>query len=630
MAEKIIGIDLGTSNSAAAVMQGGKPTLVPAAEGTTVAGKAFPSVVAFSKDGELLVGEPARRQAVTNPDNTIREAKRKMGEDFVFKIQGKEYKPQQISAFILQKIKRDAEAFTGDTINKAVITVPAYFNDNQRQATKDAGTIAGLDVVRIINEPTSAALAFGLDKNKEDMKILVFDLGGGTLDVTIMEMGGGVFEVMSTSGDTKLGGVDMDVAITDYVIDEFRKKEGIDLSSDSQAKERVRADSEKAKIELSTVMETEINIPFIAPGKNLEVKLTRAKLEDLVASIVQRCKPSVDKALEDAKLSTSDITKIVLIGGPTRMPIVKKFVNDTIGKEPEGGVDPMEAVAFGAAIQAGIISGDVTSDIVLLDVTPLTLGIETLGGVREPIIERNTTIPTSKDKTFTTAADNQTAVTINVVQGERPMVVDNVSLGTFNLTDIPPAPRGVPQINVKFDIDANGIVNVTAKDMGTGKDQKMTIQSTTSMSEDEIKKMQEDATSHAEEDKKKKEVVDIKNEAESFIYTTEKLVNQTLKDKIPQEKGIKITDAIKELKDSLSQDTEQIKPKLEALKAIVNEVTTELYKNASPPPGEKSGEQQSGEQKSYANEEKSDSNEEKSDSNEQKSDSNSEQKSEKT
>jgi len=648
MAEKIIGIDLGTSNSAAAVMQGGKPTLVPAAEGTTVAGKAFPSVVAFSKDGELLVGEPARRQAVTNPDNTIREAKRKMGEDFVFKIQGKEYKPQQISAFILQKIKRDAEAFTGDTINKAVITVPAYFNDNQRQATKDAGTIAGLDVVRIINEPTSAALAFGLDKNKEDMKILVFDLGGGTLDVTIMEMGGGVFEVMSTSGDTKLGGVDMDVAITDYVIDEFRKKEGIDLSSDSQAKERVRADSEKAKIELSTVMETEINIPFIAPGKNLEVKLTRAKLEDLVASIVQRCKPSVDKALEDAKLSTSDITKIVLIGGPTRMPIVKKFVNDTIGKEPEGGVDPMEAVAFGAAIQAGIISGDVTSDIVLLDVTPLTLGIETLGGVREPIIERNTTIPTSKDKTFTTAADSQTAVTINVVQGERPMVVDNVSLGTFNLTDIPPAPRGVPQINVKFDIDANGIVNVTAKDMGTGKDQKMTIQSTTSMSEDEIKKMQEDATSHAEEDKKKKEVVDIKNEAESFIYTTEKLVNQTLKDKIPQEKGIKITDAIKELKDSLSQDTEQIKPKLEALKAIVNEVTTELYKNASPPPGEKSGEQQSGEQQSgeqqsgeqqsgeqqsgeqQSGEQQSYANEEKSDSNEQKSDSNSEQKSEKT
>ena len=453
MAEKIIGIDLGTSNSAASVMQGGKPTLIPAAEGTTVAGKAFPSVVAFSKDGELLVGEPARRQAVTNPDNTIREAKRKMGEDFLYKIQGKEYKPQQISAFILQKIKRDAEAFTGDTINKAVITVPAYFNDNQRQATKDAGTIAGLEVVRIINEPTAASLAFGIDKSKEDMKILVFDFGGGTLDVTIMEMGGGVFEVMSTSGDTKLGGADMDQALIDYVIDEFRKKEGIDLSSDSTAVTRIKEGAEKAKIELSTVMETEVNLPFIAQdpsgAKNLEVKITRAKLEDLVNPIVQRCKSSIDKALEDAKLSASDITKIVLIGGPTRMPIVKKFVSDTVGKEAESGVDPMEAVAFGAAVQAGIIAGDVTSDIVLLDVTPLTLGIETLGGVREPIIERNTTIPTSKDKTFTTAADSQTAVTINVVQGERPMVADNVSLGSFNLTDIPPAPRGVPQINVK-------------------------------------------------------------------------------------------------------------------------------------------------------------------------------------
>ena len=642
MTEKIIGIDLGTRNSAASVMQGGKPTIIPASEGMTVSGKAFPSVVAMGKDGHLIVGASAEKQAIVNPENTIREAKRKMGEDFIFKMAGKEYKPQQISAFILQKIKRDSEAFIGEKINKAVITVPAYFNDNQRQATKDAGTIAGLDVVRIINEPTAASLAFGLDKSKEDMKILVFDLGGGTLDVTIMEMGGGVFEVMSTSGDTKLGGADMDVILTDYVIDEFRKKEGIDLSSDPQAKERVRDASEKAKIELSTVMETEVNLPFIAQdpsgAKNLEVKITRAKLEDLVNSIVQRCKPSIDKAIEDAKLSTSDITKIVLVGGPTRMPIVKKFVSDTLGKEAESGIDPMEAVAFGAAVQAGIIAGDVESDIVLLDVTPLTLGIETLGGVREPIIERNTTIPTSKDKTFTTAADSQTAVTINVVQGERPMVADNVSLGTFNLTDIPPAPRGVPQINVKFDIDANGILNVTAKDMGTGKDAKITIQSTTKMSDDEIKKMQEDAEGHAEEDKKKKEAVDIKNEAESFIYTTEKLVNQDLKDKISQEKGIQITDAIKELKDVLSQDIEQIKPKLEALKAIVNEVTTELYKNASPPPGEQSGEQQSGEQQSgeqqsgeqqsYANEEKSDSNEQKSDSNsEQKSDSNSEQKS---
>jgi len=640
MAEKIIGIDLGTSNSAASVMQGGKPTLIPAAEGTTVAGKAFPSVVAFSKDGELLVGEPARRQAVTNPDNTIREAKRKMGEDFLYKIQGKEYKPQQISAFILQKIKRDAEAFTGDKISKAVITVPAYFNDNQRQATKDAGTIAGLEVVRIINEPTAASLAFGLDKSKEDMKILVFDFGGGTLDVTIMEMGGGVFEVMSTSGDTKLGGADMDQAIIDYVIDEFRKKEGIDLSNDSTAVARIKEAGEKAKIELSTVMETDVNLPFIAQhssgAKNLEVKITRAKLDDLVSPIVQRCKSSVDKALEDAKLSTSDITKIVLIGGPTRMPIVKKFISNALGKEGESGVDPMEAVAFGAAVQAGIIAGDVTSDIVLLDVTPLTLGIETLGGVREPIIERNTTIPTSKDKTFTTAADSQTAVTINVVQGERPMVADNVSLGSFNLTDVPPAPRGVPQINVKFDIDANGILNVTAKDMGTGKDAKITIQSTTKMSEDEIKKMQADAENFAEEDKKKKESVDIKNEAESFIYTTEKLVNQDLKDKIPQEKGIQITDAIKELKDSLSQDPEQIKQKLEALKTIVNEITTELYKNVSPPPGEQPSDdskQPSDDSKQPSDDSKqpSDDSKQPSDDSKQPSDdSNSEQKSENT
>ena len=628
MAEKIIGIDLGTSNSAAAVIQGGKPTLIPAAEGTTVAGKAFPSIVAFSKDGDLLVGEPARRQAVTNPDNTIREAKRKMGTEFMYKIQGKEYKPQQISAFILQKIKRDAEAFTGDTINKAVITVPAYFNDNQRQATKDAGTIAGLEVVRIINEPTAASLAFGLDKNKEDMKILVFDLGGGTLDVTIMEMGGGVFEVMSTSGDTQLGGVDMDQAIKDYVIDEFRKKEGIDLSTNAQAAERVRESSEKAKIELSTVMETEINLPFIAQdssgAKNLEVKLTRAKLDDLIHSIVQRCKPSIEKAIEDAKISISDITKIVLVGGPTRMPIVRKFVSDTV-KSAESGVDPMEAVAFGAAVQAGIIAGDVTSDIVLLDVTPLTLGIETLGGVREPIIERNTTIPTSKDKTFTTAADSQTAVTINVVQGERPMVVDNVSLGSFNLTEIPPAPRGVPQINVKFDIDANGIINVTAKDLGTGKDAKITIESASKMSEADVEKMKTDAEKFAEEDKKKKEQVDVKNEAESFIYTTEKLVSQDLKDKIPQEKGIKITDAIKDLKESLTQGSEQIKPKLDALKAIVNEVTTELYKNATPPPG---AEQQSNQEQDNSSDQPTDEQKSNSEDNKEKAEPNSDQKSE--
>ena len=596
---KIIGIDLGTSNSASAVVMGGKPTLIPAAEGTTIGGKAFPSYVAFSKDGELIVGEPARRQAITNTENTIMAAKRKMGSDHVYKIQGKEYKPQQISAFILQKIKKDSEAFLGEKIEKAVITVPAYFNDNQRQATKDAGTIAGLEVVRIINEPTAASLAFGLDKSKEDMKILVFDFGGGTLDVTIMEMGGGVFEVMSTSGDTQLGGTDMDKAIIDYIIDDFRKKTGIDLTKDSTAVSRIREAAEKAKIELSTVMETDINLPFISHDQssgtqNLEMKLTRAKIEELINPIVERCKPSITKAFEDAKLSSTDISKIVLIGGPTRIPLVKKFVGSVIGKEPESGVDPMEAVAMGAAIQAGIIAGDVTSDIVLLDVTPLTLGIETLGGVREPLIERNTTIPTSKNKVFTTAADNQTAVTIHVVQGERPMAADNVSLGSFNLTDLPPAPRGIPQIDVKFDIDANGILNVTATDLGTKKDAKITIEAGTKLSKDEIEKLKQDAEKFAEEDKKKKEGIDLKNEAESYIYTTEKLVTQDLKDKISQEKGIKITDAIRELKEIINKDVTQIKEKLDALKSIVNEVTTELYKNVSPPPG--AGQQSGGEQ----------------------------------
>lgn len=587
---KIIGIDLGTSNSAAAVMMGGKPTLIPAAEGTTVGGKAFPSIVAFTKDEQLLVGEPARRQAVTNPEGTIVAAKRKMGSDYVFKINDKEYKPQQISAFILQKIKRDAEAFVGEKIEKAVITVPAYFDDNQRQATKDAGQIAGLEVVRIINEPTAASLAFGLDKAKQEMKILVFDLGGGTLDVTIMEMGGGVFEVMSTSGDTQLGGTDMDKIIIDYIIEAFRKNTGIDLSKDNAAMVRVREAAERAKIELSSIMETDINLPFVsydqtAGPKNLEMKLTRSKLEDLINPIVERCRPSMTKALEDAKLSPSDITKIVLVGGPTRIPLVKKFVASVLGKEPESGVDPMEAVALGAGIQAGIIAGDVTSDIVLLDVTPLTLGVEVLGGLREPLIERNTTIPTSKSKVFTTAADNQTAVTIHIVQGERPMAADNVSLGSFNLSGIPPAPRGIPQIEVKFDLDANGILNVTAKDLGTQKEATITITASTKLSKEEIEKLKKDAEVYADQDKKKKEEIEIKNEAENFIYATEKLINQDLKDKVTQEQGIKVTNAIRELKDVLDKGSAEIKPKLDTLKTIVNEISAELYKNASPPPG---------------------------------------------
>jgi len=587
---KIIGIDLGTSNSAAAVMIGGKPTLIPAAEGTTIGGKAFPSVVAFTKDGELLVGEPARRQAVTNPIGTIMAAKRKMGTNHIFKVNGKEYKPQQISAFILQKIKRDAEAFIGEKIEKAVITVPAYFDDNQRQATKDAGQIAGLEVVRIINEPTAASLAFGLDKTKQDMKIMVFDFGGGTLDVTIMEMGGGVFEVMSTSGDTQLGGTDMDKVVIDHIVETFRKNTGIDLSKDNAAMVRVREAAERAKIELSSVMETEVNLPFVSYDqtsgpKNLEMKLTRSKLEELINPIVERCRPSVTKALEDAKLSPSDVSKIVLVGGPTRIPLVRRFVASVMGKEPESGVDPMEAVALGAGIQAGIIAGDVTSDIVLLDVTPLTLGVEVLGGLREPLIERNTTIPTAKSKIFTTAADNQTAVTIHIVQGERPMASDNASLGSFNLSGIPPAPRGIPQIEVKFDLDANGILNVTAKDLGTQKEAKITITASTKLSKEEIEKLKKDAELYAEQDKKKKEEIDLKNEAESYIYTTEKLINQDLKDKITQEQGIKVTNAVKELKDVLEKGPTEIKSKLDALKTIVNEISTELYKNVTPPQG---------------------------------------------
>jgi len=587
---KIIGIDLGTSNSAAAVMMGGKPTLIPAAEGTTVGGKAFPSIVAFTKDGQLLVGEPARRQAVTNPTGTIVAAKRKMGSDFIFKVNDKEYKPQQISAYILQKIKRDAEEFIGEKIDKAVITVPAYFDDNQRQATKDAGQIAGLEVVRIINEPTAASLAFGLDKTKQEMKILVFDFGGGTLDVTIMEMGGGVFEVMSTSGDTQLGGTDMDKVLIDFIVETFRKNTGIDLSKDNAAMVRVREAAERAKIELSSVMETDINLPFVSYDKttgpkNLEMKLTRSKLEELINPIVERCRSSIMKALEDAKLPASDISKIVLVGGPTRIPLVRKFVASVLGKEPEAGVDPMEAVALGAGIQAGIIAGEVTSDIVLLDVTPLTLGVEVLGGLREPLIERNTTIPASKSKVFTTAADNQTAVTVHIVQGERPMAADNVSLGSFNLSGIPPAPRGIPQIEVKFDIDANGILNVTAKDLGTQKEAKITITASTKLSKDEIEKLKKDAEVYADQDKTKKEEIEIKNEAEGYIYATEKLINQDLKDKITQDQGIKVTNAIKDLKDVLDKGSAEIKPKLDALKTIVNEISTELYKKVTPPPG---------------------------------------------
>jgi molecular chaperone DnaK len=581
---KIIGIDLGTSNSAAAAMIGGKPTIIQAAEGTSVGGKAFPSVVAFTNTGDLLVGEPARRQMISNPEGTVFAAKRKMGTDFKFNVRGKNYTPQQISSFILQKIKKDAEAFLGDTVDRAVITVPAYFNDNQRQATKDAGEIAGLKVERIINEPTAASLAYGLDKIQKDLKIMVFDLGGGTLDVTIMEMGGGVFQVKSTSGDTQLGGTDMDNTLIEYILQEFKQQTGLEIRNDKAAMMRVKEAGEKAKIELSNLVSTEINLPFLAydPStgpKNLIINLTRSKLEELLRPIVEKCKSPMLQAIQDAKLTPADIDKIIMVGGPTRMPIVRQFVATIMGKEPERGVDPMEAVAMGAAIQGAIIAGDVSTDILLVDVTPLTLGLEVLGGLKEALIERNTTIPTKKSKVFTTAADYQSAVTIHVVQGERPMASDCVSLGTFNLAGIPPAPRGIPQIEVTFDIDANGILNVTAKDLGTSKEAKITITATTKLSKDEIEKLKKESEQYSEADKKKKEEAEIKNEADNLVYSAEKLITQDFKDKIKPEQTEKINKAVQELKEVIARNNiENLKNKIKEIKDLLAEISTEIYR----------------------------------------------------
>jgi molecular chaperone DnaK len=590
---KVIGIDLGTSNSAAAYMEAGRPVIIPSAEGAGVAsGKAFPSFVAFTKDGQKLVGEPAKRQASINPEGTIFAAKRKMGTDFKYKVFGKEYTPQQISAFILQKIKQDAEAFLGDSVNEAVITCPAYFNDNQRQATKDAGEIAGLKVLRIINEPTAACLAYGLDKAGKEQKIMVFDLGGGTLDVTTLEMGwddehkAATFEVISTSGDTQLGGTDMDNALVDYIVNQFKRDTGIDLKNDKMAMQRVREAAEKAKVELSSTLSTDINLPFITADqsgpKHMTMTLNRAKLDELVQPIIDRCRGPIEQALSDAKLTAKDVNKVILVGGPTRMPIVQKFVEDYVGKKIERGVDPMECVALGAAIQAAIMKGE-TKDVLLLDVTPLSLGIETLGGIDTKLIERNTTVPARKSQIFSTAADNQTAVTVRVIQGERQMAdgEGNVELGRFDLIGIPPAPRGVPQIEVAFDIDANGIVHVSAKDLGTGKEQSIKITAPKKLSKEEIEKMVREAEKYAGEDAKRKEEAETVNQADTLVYATEKSMKE-FGDKISQQERADIEARINDLKQAIKdKDINKIKRGQEELTKASHKLAEEVYKKTA-------------------------------------------------